>query len=56
MLFTEMVCYYTYHNIGVYERLQELYAKYGYNLCHTDNIAYSGLNAMDEMNAVVDKM
>ncbi len=56
MLFAEMVCYYTYHNIGVYERLQELYAKYGYNLCHTDNIAYSGLNAMDEMNAVVDKM
>ena len=56
MLFAEMVCYYTYHNIGVYERLQELYAKYGYNLCHTDNIAYSGLNAMDEMNAVVNKM
>ena len=56
MLFAEMVCYYTYHNIGVYERLQELYTKYGYNLCHTDNIAYSGLNAMDEMNAVVEKM
>ena len=56
MLFAEMVCYYTYHKIGVYQRLQELYDKYGYNLCHTDSIAYSGINAMDEMNAVVNKM
>ena len=30
MLFAEMVCYYTYHNKGVYERLCELYDKYGY--------------------------
>ena len=56
MLFAEMVCYYTYHKIGVYQRLQELYDKYGYNLCHTESIAYSGINAMDEMNAVVNKM
>ena len=56
MLFAEMVCYYTYNNIGVYDRLQELYAKYGYVFDTNVSVAYSGLNAMAEMNAVVDKM
>ena len=56
MLFAEMVCYYTYHKIGVYQRLQELYVKYGYVYDTNVSVAYSGLNAMKEMNAVVDKM
>ena len=56
MLFAEMVCYYTYNNIGVYQRLQELYAKYGFVFDTNVSVAYSGLNAMKEMNAVVDKM
>ncbi|MBE5734810.1 MAG: phospho-sugar mutase [Clostridiales bacterium] len=56
MLFAEMVCYYTYHGIGVYQRLNELYAKYGYVYDTNVSVAYSGLNAMKEMNAVVDKM
>ena len=56
MLFAEMVCYYTYHDIGVYDRLNELYAKYGYVFDTNVSINYSGLNAMKEMNAVVDKM
>lgn len=56
MLFAEMVCYYTYHKIGVYQRLQELYAKYGYVYDTNVSVAYSGLNAMKEMTAVVDKM
>ncbi len=56
MLFAEMVCYYTYHGIGVYERLEELYDKYGYVFDTNVSIAYSGLNAMNDMNAVVDKI
>ncbi len=56
MLFAEMVCYYTYHGIGVYERLEELYEKYGYVFDTNVSIAYSGLNAMKDMNAVVDKI
>ncbi len=56
MLFAEMVCYYTYNKIGVYERLQELYTKYGYVYDTNVSVKYSGLNAMKEMNAVVDKM
>ena len=56
MLFAEMVCYYTYNNVSVYQRLQELYAKYGYVFDTNVSVQYSGLNAMKEMSAVVDKM
>lgn len=56
MLFAEMVCYYTYNNVGVYNKLQQLYEKYGYVFDTNVSVAYSGLNAMKEMNAVVDKM
>lgn len=56
MLFAEMVCYYTYHEVSVYGKLMELYEKYGYVVDKSVSIAYSGLNAMKEMNAVVDKM
>lgn len=56
MLFAEMVCYYTYYKEGIYERLTELYKKYGYVFDTNVSIQYSGLNAMKEMNAVVDKL
>ena len=54
MLCAEMVCYYTYIGKTVYGRLQEIYAKYGFVLDKTESIQYSGLNAMKEMNGVVD--
>ena len=54
MLCAEMVCYYTYLGKTVYDRLQEIYQKYGYVLDKNVSIQYSGLNAMKEMNAVVD--
>ena len=50
----EMVCSYTYIGKTVYGRLQEIYRKYGYVLDKNVSIQYSGLNAMKEMNAVVD--
>ncbi|MBQ8405641.1 MAG: phospho-sugar mutase [Clostridia bacterium] len=56
MLCAEMVCYYTYIGKSVYTRLQEIYAKYGYVLDLNVSIQYSGLNAMKEMNAVVDAL
>ncbi len=56
MLFAEMVCYYTYIGKGVYERLMEIYDKYGYIFDTNVSTAYSGLNAMKDMNAVVDKL
>ncbi len=54
MLCAEMVCYYTYIGKTVFARLQEIYAKYGYVLDLNVSVQYSGLNAMKEMNAVVD--
>ncbi len=54
MLCAEMVCYYTYVGKTVFDRLQEIYAKYGYVLDKNVSVQYSGLNAMKEMNAVVD--
>ena len=56
MLFAELVCYYTAHGVGVYDKLQELYAKYGYVFDTNVSIQYKGLNAMEEMNQTVDKM
>lgn len=54
MLCAEMVCYYAYIGKSVFARLQEIYAKYGFVLDKNISIGYSGLNAMKEMNAVVD--
>ena len=54
MLCAEMVCYYVYLGKTVYTRLQEIYAKYGFVLDKNVSVEYSGLNAMNEMNAVVD--
>ena len=54
MLCAEMVCYYAYVGKTVFARLQEIYAKYGYVLDQNVSIQYSGLNAMKEMNQVVD--
>ena len=56
MLCAEMVCYYTYIGKTVYQRLQEIYAKYGFVLDKNVSIQYSGLNAMKEMNGVVDAL
>jgi phosphoglucomutase len=54
MLCAEMVCYYAFVGKSVFTRLQEIYAKYGFVLDQNVSIQYSGLNAMKEMNAVVD--
>lgn len=56
MLCAEMVCYYTYKGKTVFERLNEIYKEYGYVLNENVSIQYSGLNAMKEMNAVVNAL
>lgn len=56
MLCAEMVCYYTYKNKTVFDRLNEIYQTYGYVLDCNVSIQYHGLNAMKEMNAVVDAL
>ena len=56
MLFAEMVCYYSANGKSIWERLQELYAEHGFVFDTNVSKAYSGLNAMKDMNAVVDKI
>lgn len=56
MLCAEMVCYYNYIGKTVYQRLQEIYDTYGYVLDCNISIPFKGLNAMKEMNAVVDSL
>ena len=56
MLCAEMVCYYASVGKTVFDRLQEIYAKYGYVLDKNVSIQYAGLNAMKEMNGVVDAL
>lgn len=56
MLCAEMVCYYTYKGTTLFDRLNEIYATYGYVLDCNISIPFKGLNAMKEMNAVVDKL
>lgn len=54
MLCAEMVCYYESVGKTVYQRLQEIYSEYGYVLDCNVSIPFKGLNAMKDMNAVVD--
>lgn len=54
MLCAEMVCYYASINKTVYQRLNEIYDTYGYVLDCNISIPFKGLNAMKDMNAVVD--
>ncbi len=56
MLCAEMVCYYTYKGKTVFDRLNEIYETYGYVLDKNISIQYKGLNAMKEMNAVVNAL
>lgn len=56
MLFAEMVCYYAYNGKGVYQRLMEIYDKYGFVYDTNVSTNYSGLNAMSDMNKVVDSL
>ena len=56
MLFAEMVCYYNYKNVSVFKRLGSIYEKFGYAAEKTASVKYDGINAMDEMNEVVNSL
>lgn len=56
MLFAEMACYYESKNIKLYDVLQELYKKFGYFVEVSKSIAFGGVNGMQEMRAVMDKL
>ena len=56
MLFAEMVCYYKYHNLSVYDRLSEIYNTYGYYRESSNSIFYDGLDGMEKMKSIMQKL
>lgn len=56
MLFAEMACYYESKNIKLYDVLQDLYKKFGYFVEVSKSIAFGGINGMQEMKAVMNKL
>lgn len=56
MLTAEMVCYYVSKGKGLYERLQELFAKYGYYREAVTSVAYKGIDAMKNMSETMAKL
>ena len=56
MLFAEMVCYYNSIGKNIYQVLMGIYEKYGFCQDVTENIMYSGLTAMQDMNDKIHQM
>ena len=56
MLFAELCCWCAYRGKTVYGALCDIYSRFGYVYDVTKSKVYSGLNAMADMNAVVEKM
>ena len=56
MLFAEMVCYYKSKGISVIERLNQLYEAVGYFYDKTVSTYYKGLNGMEKMAEIMEKL
>jgi len=55
MLFAEMVCYYTYKNVRLCDRLEELFDRFGYFVESSKSLAFKGLDGMEKMAAIMAK-
>ncbi len=55
MLFSEMVCYYQYIGKKLYDRLQEIFEKYGYFAETSKSFAFKGLDGMQKMAYIMEK-
>ena len=55
MLFSEMVCYYQYIGKKLYDRLQEIFEKYGYFAETSKSFAFKGLDGMQKMADIMEK-
>ena len=55
MLFAEMVCYYTDKGVKVYDKLIELFEKYGYFVENSKSIFFKGLDGMQQMADIMTR-
>ena len=54
MLICEMAAYYRKNGSSIKERLEEIYAEYGYYLNAVDSFSFPGLSGMDKMQGIME--
>ena len=54
MLFAEMACYYAYKQISLYDKLNDIFARFGYFVETSKSIAFKGLDGMEKMAEIMD--
>ena len=56
MIFAEMICYYDSVHASLWQVLQDLYAKHGYYCERSTSVAFGGVDGMDRMRAIMQKL
>ncbi|HKL93815.1 MAG TPA: phospho-sugar mutase [Clostridia bacterium] len=56
MLFAEMACYYNSIGLSIYQKLQELFQKFGYYVEKSVSLVYGGLDGMQTMKNIMIKI
>ena len=56
MIFAEMACKYESEGTSVYDRLQEIFKKYGYYVEKGVSITFGGLDGFEKMTAIMQKI
>ena len=55
MIFAEMACYYTSINVSLFDKLQELFKKFGYFVESSKSFSFPGLDGMEKMANIMNK-
>ena len=56
MIFAEMICYYDSLHLSLWQVLQALYEKYGYYTERSASVAFGGVDGMDRMKGIMQKL
>ena len=56
MIFAEMICYYDSLHLSLWQVLQALYEKYGYYAERSASVAFGGVDGMDRMKGIMQKL
>lgn len=56
MIFAEMICYYASCGTSLWQVLQGLYAKYGFFAERSASVAFGGVDGMDRMRGIMQKL
>ena len=56
MIFAEMICYYDSLHLSLWQVLQALYEKYGHYAERSASVAFGGVDGMDRMKGIMQKL